>query len=446
MLKRLVIEFKDELDALGVKVDELDKRVAVIESRLGGWKLGGQFRVDGRYTDTDGKDTHDAGLHLARARVYFDRRFGEEESIHVFARLDVYDGESAFWENFYVEMPVAWDMQFTVGRVAWNFEAPYYFGGILAFGGDAWLTDRYTDILGLSKSFGLGKVTGYVARPGYRNAAELEGWSGNAGSPEKNMWEIFGIGQFELNEQFGFDVGFQYFGGDDDSEAFATVEDAAGDFDLKYDNLWTLFGGLRFNFNESIALKGIFYYQDGSFSASPAGAATPNWSDRDMGDWEDSNAFKVILDVKQDLLQFTSLWLEYNKLNEGFYMPTGVYGHRVANVTPAFGFGPDDVDFTDKGNGAGGSDGYVWNDTTIWRIGAVQKWNDKWKTALFYAQYKWDVSTDPKAANYGIGVSYMLNPSTEIALNYSAVDYDSAAEKLGKSDQSHIRFRTQVNF
>ncbi len=29
MPKKLVMEFKDELDALGVKVDKLDKRVAV---------------------------------------------------------------------------------------------------------------------------------------------------------------------------------------------------------------------------------------------------------------------------------------------------------------------------------------------------------------------------------------------------------------------------------
>ena len=36
MLKKLVLEFKDELDALNVKVEALDKRVAVIEERLGG--------------------------------------------------------------------------------------------------------------------------------------------------------------------------------------------------------------------------------------------------------------------------------------------------------------------------------------------------------------------------------------------------------------------------
>jgi hypothetical protein len=443
MLKKLVIEFKDELDALGVQVDELDKRVAVFESRLGGWKLGGQLRLDGRYNDKDGVDGHQTGVDFARGRIYFDRRFGEDESIHAFARLDIAGGttptsgpQRVFWENFYVEMPVAWDIQLTVGRVQWNFESPYYFGGILTLGSDAWLTDRYTDILGLSKTFGLGKVTGYVARPGYRNNDGLETWNGNAGAPENNMWEIFGAGQFEINEQFGFDLGFQYFNGDDDSSSFMT-EDTT---EWRFDNLWTIFGGLRFKFNESIALKGIYYRQGSSVSGR-----------RDEIDWVDlsdvfgdSSAYKIILDVDQDLLKFTSLWLEYDKLEADFYMPTGIYGHRVGNVTPSYGFGmPDDRKLS---NATGSATGYVLNDTTIWRIGAVQKWNDKWKTALFYSQYKWDFAGDPSAAQYGLGVSYMLNPSTEIALSYTKVDYDSAAEVLEAADESHIRFRTQVTF
>ena len=49
LLKKLVMEFKDELDALGVKVDALDKRVAVLEDRLGGWKFNGQFWFDAKF-------------------------------------------------------------------------------------------------------------------------------------------------------------------------------------------------------------------------------------------------------------------------------------------------------------------------------------------------------------------------------------------------------------
>ena len=53
LLKKLVMEFKDELDALGVKVDALDKRVAVLEDRLGGWKFNGQFWFDAKFASDD---------------------------------------------------------------------------------------------------------------------------------------------------------------------------------------------------------------------------------------------------------------------------------------------------------------------------------------------------------------------------------------------------------
>ena len=53
LLKKLVMEFKDELDALGVKVDKIDKRVAVLEDRLGGWKLSGQFWFDANFAGGD---------------------------------------------------------------------------------------------------------------------------------------------------------------------------------------------------------------------------------------------------------------------------------------------------------------------------------------------------------------------------------------------------------
>ena len=53
LLKKLVMEFKDELDALGVKVDSLDKRVAVLEDGIGGWKVRGTFWFDANFAGGD---------------------------------------------------------------------------------------------------------------------------------------------------------------------------------------------------------------------------------------------------------------------------------------------------------------------------------------------------------------------------------------------------------
>ena len=54
LLKKLVMEFKDELDTLGVKADKIDKRFAVLEDGVGGWKIRGTFRFDTKFSnDTD---------------------------------------------------------------------------------------------------------------------------------------------------------------------------------------------------------------------------------------------------------------------------------------------------------------------------------------------------------------------------------------------------------
>lgn len=53
MLKRLVVEFKDELNALGVKVDELDERVAVLEKNLGGWHFFGELLLSANWSDEE---------------------------------------------------------------------------------------------------------------------------------------------------------------------------------------------------------------------------------------------------------------------------------------------------------------------------------------------------------------------------------------------------------
>ena len=168
MLKKLVMEFKDELDALGVKVDALDKRVAVLEDRLGGWKLTGKLRLDIR--NFDDKDSPDAenDVRMTQARIIFERWFGDEENpMHFKAILrgDSGDGEQhnlQNWKEFFVEIPFFWDSTLTVGRFGWDMEEDYYLGGSTALpatggyaGYDAFLTGRDLDAMGWSKSFGL---------------------------------------------------------------------------------------------------------------------------------------------------------------------------------------------------------------------------------------------------------------------------------------------------
>lgn len=407
MLKKLVLEFKDELDALGVKVDNLDKRVSVLEDRLGGWKLSGSLRLDIVNRDNDAP-VSDGSSRVTRSRLIFQRWFGEDESMKFVGRLD---GLDAGWTRFYVEMPFFWDSTFTVGRFVWDMEDEYYLGGATDFnatggfyGLDSYLTDRRTDGLGWSKTLGMGSVYAYVAHPNlFDMDLNMDGVVDPMGA--WGAWELFLMGKFQFTEQLGFDLGAQAFLGDNAEPAAPAVGD------VSFKNLWTAFAGLRFNFNDNIALKGIFYHQQANADVMGGGG----WVDADL---DSTNAWKAVVDVKQDLLKFTSLWLEYGQMDMGFVVPTGTEGVVFSQV--------------DLGN-------ILLDDLKYWRVGLGQEWNEKWATHLFYYNYDFDaVLEDFK--EWGLGVQYTYNPNVKFGLNYVKVDWDTA------DDDDVIRFRTQVTF
>ena len=436
MLKRLVVEFRDELEALGVRVDDLDERVSVLEDRLGGWRLSGQLRLDIRNFGDETAPDAENGVDMTRARLFFDRWFGEDESIHFRAILRGdsgrgRQGNDENWKNFYVEVPFFMDSTLWVGRFTWDLGSAYYLGGDFAMpetGGfaafDSVLTDRDLDALGWSKQFGLGSVWAYVAHPEMQGTGyDYVSWGSPSTAPDGtihypgrtphgfNAWELFVMAQLQFTEQIGFDIGGQAFIGDN-----AEWQNNAGTSGMAFDNLWTVFAGLRFNFNDHIAFKGIFYHQSWSIDEWNGSA----WVDAQDGN-RDSEAdhWRAIVHVDQEMLKFTSLWLEYGQVDAGFYVPT-----TTSDLTSFFVTGP------------GG--GRMPDDLKYWRVALGQEWNEKWATHLFYFGYNFDQSND--LAEWGLGVRYTYNPQVQFGLNFVNADWD------GGDDDHVIRFRTQISF
>ncbi|MDR1379154.1 MAG: S-layer homology domain-containing protein [Synergistaceae bacterium] len=459
-LKRLVVEFKDELDALGVRADQLDIRLDVIESRLNGWRISGVMRLD--IDDQDDNDDKDGRASLTRARLIFERWFGEDESLKFTGRINV-NGDGIRYELFNVEMPAYWDSTLTVGRFVWDSEAAYYMNGndllnVPWLGNDGYLTDRYVDGLGVRKSFGLGKFSAYLARPqsGTLGGQDEHPWS---------MWEAFAMGEVQFTERFGFDLGVQYFGGDDSTAKRNSIDPATqkswvdadgvavkeGDQPgYRVNSIFTVFGGLRFDFSENIALKGIYYHQDANVDTSGVALddtlyiGDKGWHD---AQWDSKSAYKIILDINQDLLKFTSLWLEYDQLDGYFVMPKGNNlwgGYSGAPSTTWNGQDPRNTAFTLAGLPLPGN--IVRADTTIWKIGAQQKWNDKWTTALYFGNHEWEATTNPSATQFDVGVKYQYTPNVAFGLAYSMFDYDKAATDMGAKDENVIHFRSEITF
>ena len=437
MLKRLVVEFKDELEALGVRVDELDERVAVLENRLGGWHIHGVLALDVENQSSNNalrNRKSDGKVKLDEARLFFERTWGENDEYFFRARLRNEgdgnsgnadkDGTAAYFDRFYVEMPFFFDSKMTLGRFSWNWEGDYMISlpATGSWTGDTVMTDWTWTGLGLTKNFGLGTVNAVFAHPDkfYKD------------------WMIMLNGSFQFTEQFGLDLGAQALLGDNNDEPGLIWDDKEHKFgyapthqegDLAFNKLWTLFGGLHFNFNENIALKGIFYYQKVDTEQVQGG----KWVSMGYGlgdDTDNANHWAAIIDVKQEALKYTSLWLEYGQYKKGFITRSDTslfYSDFLAGLFNT--------------NTWGGLD----TDVKYWRVALGQEWNEKWATHLFYYGYDVDdingKSVKPK--EFGLGVQYKLNDYTTMGLNYIHADSD---QDLEEDKDNVIRFRTKVVF
>ncbi len=478
MLKRLVVEFRDELEALGVKVDELDDRVKVLESRLGGWHIHGSLVLDAvnRSANNAADRKGDGSITFDEARLFFERTWGDNDEYFFRARLrndgalQNNNGNSAFFDRFYVEMPFFFDSRLTVGRFLWDLGTDYRLSlpQTGSWTGDSVLTDRSWTGFGLTKSFGVGKVYAYLAHPDnwifsneyYSGQTALDNLSPT--STFTKNWEAMLAGQFQFTEQFGFDIGIQAMIGDNAEDSVAgapyyrtaTIDGVTywlpGASAHSFNNLWTVYGGLRFNANENIAFKGIFYHQKADTEVYG-----PNSTNTYLGWWDygygidngkggfedDANHWAVMVDVKQEALKFTSLWLEYGQYDKGFWAPQGMSTlfPSESKVMAAFVNGSQ-----------------MAYDMKYYRIALGQQWTDKIATHLFYygytiedamevTDYRTGVSRieDAKAKEFGVGVQYQLNPYTSMGLNYIHVDNDGSSDD---DKDNIIRFRTKVSF
>lgn len=434
MLKRLVVEFKDELEALGVRVDELDERVAVLENRLGGWHIHGSLVLDiMNQSRKDAKSAFgadgDGSIDFDEARIFFERTWGENDEYFFRARLrnegangaTNKDTQSAFFDRFYVEMPFFFESRLLVGRQNWAWEGDYKIslpetGG---WTGDQVLTDWAWTGLGLTKNFGMG-----TAQIAFAHPDRYDGW---------DEWMILARGTFQFTEQIGLDIGGQAFIGDN-AEEYNGANDTHVLNDKSFNNLWTIFAGLRFNFNDAIAVKGIFYHQQIDAEEVFNSADGLAWRDRGYygggdGMIDDANHWAAIIDVKQEALKYTSVWLEYGQFDQGFY------GSNEGSVIFYGGLLGDEY---------GASQASV--DTKYWRVGLGQDWNEKWSTYLFYYGYKRDVAdgAGEKPSEYGVGVQYKLNDYTTMGLNYMHADNDKNGDD--SREDNVVRFRTKVAF
>lgn len=411
MLKKLVMEFKDELDALGVKVDKIDKRVSVLEDGIGGWKLRGSFRFDAKFAGSDsdlyiynatgGKNE----FSRERFRLYLTKQIDDKTSFYAEMRTGrdhagnintgvPGDNEGSHLSRVYVDTELPWTVNFRVGRFGVDFE------------GDNGLVKDYTSLFGdfrtdgfrFAKNFGTVDAVLAVGR----------NFSDDNAGPD---WALFSDSHmlyaldlnWKPNEKFLAGL-TGYWLSEDDS--------AAGDWDVN-----TYAGYMGYSFSPSVSLKGIYYMQD-------LGADT-------AGGFEDSpRAWKAVLDIKQDALKFTDLWVEYSLQDNNFW---GANNDRYTIGGSSYDYAGFNLV---KDNGT----------SKFLFAQAGQQWNDRWGTFLRYASFKSDTVGVDDADEWGVGVKLQYSPAIAFELAYDKVDHGQGVLNMINGKEDVIRFRTNVNF
>ena len=439
MLKKLVVEFKDELEALGVRVDALDERVAVLEEGVGGWKFWGELRLDAKWTDEEngaygvGNDTD---FDLNRFRLWMSRQIDDKTTVTMRMGKDGADNH-VDWEYYYATIQMPWDSWLNVGL--WNFDWEDEAG--LYIDNDAWVTDLDRTGFYWRKNLEKGDITLFAAHEEDDSAV-----------PD-DMYNYGARFNFQANDKFRIALSGLYFDYDNDGTAKLSYSsggaprflwDGKGvdpwksskvDFKSEYYDYGTYWVDFGITFTPGFQFKGAYYMQDHD---------GPN----NVAHFDDSpNAYKAIIDVSQDTLKFTSLWIEYAKFDPHFYTAHSPWDEFGAELTP-------NLTMPALSN--------VWETEALF-VKLEQKWSDKWATFQRYGQFDHSLEGYAKTGrlenagsfditNWSIGVQYWYTPTVLFELAYDDVDYDEGWANKDNGidpnlkDDSLVRFRTWIFF
>ncbi len=442
MLKRLVVEFKDELDALGVKVDELDERVAVLEKNLGGWRFYGELRFTAEWADEEGQYSKvggDTEFDLDRYRLWMTRKIDDKTTMIM--RLGAKDKveDTVGWERYYAEVMFPWDFKVWVGKWNYDWEAD----DKIIKEADSWFTGQTYKGFYAKKNWGNGYFSAFVAHQEkgdneYKNPAGAKikyPYDPATGSSDTIRYDtvlgdayVYGA-RFNFNFNDRFRLALSGIMKDPDEEYAYGATDLGDMRNIQQAVYWADF---TINFTPGFSLIGAYYMEDLDEAPKAGNAAgLPT---------EDSpEAYKVVLSVDQSVLKFTSLWVEYANFDEGwqFFAWDDDYGTTK--------YGPYDYYFAWSGVTLPLTYYVGAFEADVFRAYLYQKWSDKWGSFISYTDVSYDDTGTAQldTEHWAVGFDYWYTPAVKFTLSYEDASFDDSHKY---KDDSLLRFRTWIFF
>ena len=381
-LKALVVEFQPELEALGVTVDGFDSRLTKLEKGVGGLKVWGNLYMN---TITSTESSENNRNLMDRYRIWVKKDINDNISFTTRLSNDgtKADKNGVNFSRYFLTVKDFFGMELNAGQYYFDWEGE---DGINGPDNDPNVGAGTRRGLWLKKNFGMATVQAYYATAG----GDVE---------DKDAANEYGAKvHFTFNEKIWL------------TGAVRAIKNTTNDTDRE-----TYWFSAGFKFVPGVELMGGYY-----------------WQKHDLDSWDDSNMWKLALNVNQDVLKFTSLWVEYLNFDKGFKTTTNDQwdiihrGGISAYLVPQF-------------DNAYGTD----NDVKVLHIRADQNWNEKWGSYAQYVKATDGVSDGYDYNMWALAGVYKFSPALKFELGYANYKKEYAA---GDVEDKVIFLNTLLSF
>lgn len=431
LLQRLYAEFHTELQAIGMKIENIDRRLAKMENNIGGWNISGVYFMDLQFTGGEGRYFSQFGqrydINHNRLRLYLDKRINETSSFHAEARWGAEganynqdfgygDLRSPTWVEFYADTMLPGDISLRAGRFTTDYEDEYGFYADF----DSTFADYRLDGFRAGKDFGKFRAEATLGRNAY-----FEGYDWDQ-ADYTHFHTIFNL-KYEPNERFFAGGSLYWYKAGEMSES--AVSEYGDDWDV---TTWWLYG--KYTLFDNVDLKAKFYKQELGSSLTSGFNANPM-------------AYNIILDIGQDALKFSSLWIEFSRQDNNFCAPEHDYYTIFGGCSDRYSLGGADTGYDWAGANLTANNGT----SSFFFVRAEQEWTDKFSTFERFVYADLDTPGYSNGRELCAGVIYKLNEAVAFQLLYSNVDhgenYNPDPEIELRNGSNHVvQFRTKVSF
>ncbi len=473
LVKKLVAEYKNELDALGVKVADLDKRTTGLEKGLGGLRLKGNLWLDAEWKGTE--SINDERMSTAptfsyrRARFFVEKQINDDTFFQMRVNLNALEG-MGFGESFSVDRlwfstKLPWDIRAKFGYQTSDWDREYGLWNA-KYGGWGDEESLWTGLkfmgFDFCKDWGKFDLDFYVGR----NTSSLD--PVGTGDYTDQAYMTYGLKLGYKTEKLKLGVFGRYAKIDGLAKDLEMVEiepqgvtEYEDEYAMRASN--TVNYGVYANYKimNGLEIKGTYNHQK-----YPGGATLihihedktqPDPLDptkhlktitqMDRGQ-DNADLWSIALEADQSLLKLFSFWFQYGHISDGFRINSKAFNqigadHELNN-------------FMDLGSGTV-SCSFDWFKFAIHR-----NFTAKLKAFISYTYFTSRGSAILDALNttvdnvwdFGVGLHYQYSPAVAFQLQYNRRDFGrgmvtsgiAANEESATGTDDVFRFRTILSF